>query len=618
MPRPLVFGNGSLLVQIDRRHRIRDLFFPHVGQFNHLAGHSVRMGVWREGRFSWCDSDEWAISQAYEPQSTVGRSRLRCEALQVELELAETIDEHQPIFSRLITVHNHGDEAEIRLFFAHDLRLEESDIGDTALYHPSGSIIHYKRHTALLFRGTWGDAKIHEYQCATRNGPWPESDAEDGVLSMNPIEQGSVASVFSLRARVERQGLSEAKYMIVAGVGTQEVLDLVSEVLTPRPWQPHFKDGGDWHDLSARGLMTVMSQINANGAILAGNDSDILETARATYSYLWPRDGALVASVLDAAGTHAVTKKFFELCTGLLPSDPPMFFHKYGPDGALGASWHPYVWEGHPIVPFQEDSTALVVWALGEHLKHGGDHADIARWYDRMVGRVCNFMATYVDERGLPLPSWDLWEERRGVHAYTAATVIAGLRAGARLAVEFGKKDGEAWLVASERMVTAVRKHLWNAERKCFWRMEGDATIDAATLAFGALGILPPDDPMVVENANTIEQVLSVRGGLARYENDYYFRQRDGYAGNPWVITTMWLAQTRIRQGERQEAERALQWVRDHQETTGILAEQYHPDTGQPLSVSPLTWSHAEVVRTIQMLEGLGEATQLPSPDVNF
>ncbi len=30
------------------------------------------------------------------------------------------------------------------------------------------------------------------------------------------------------------------------------------------------------------------------------------------------------------------------------------------------------------------------------------------------------------------------------------------------------------------------------------------------------------------------------------------------------------------------------------------MAEQLHPYTGEPLSVSPLTWSHAEYVRTVQ------------------
>ena len=42
-----------------------------------------------------------------------------------------------------------------------------------------------------------------------------------------------------------------------------------------------------------------------------------------------------------------------------------------------------------------------------------------------------------------------------------------------------------------------------------------------------------------------------------------------------------------------------LAWVAKHALPGGILAEQLHPYTAEPLSVSPLTWSHAEFVATV-------------------
>jgi glucoamylase len=42
-----------------------------------------------------------------------------------------------------------------------------------------------------------------------------------------------------------------------------------------------------------------------------------------------------------------------------------------------------------------------------------------------------------------------------------------------------------------------------------------------------------------------------------------------------------------------------LAWVLAHQMPSGVLAEQLDPLTGTPLSVSPLTWSHAALVRTV-------------------
>jgi hypothetical protein len=43
MPRDILVGNGSLLVNFDHQYQLRDLCRPHVGQENHTAGHPARM-----------------------------------------------------------------------------------------------------------------------------------------------------------------------------------------------------------------------------------------------------------------------------------------------------------------------------------------------------------------------------------------------------------------------------------------------------------------------------------------------------------------------------------------------------------------------------------------------
>jgi GH15 family glucan-1,4-alpha-glucosidase len=49
-------------------------------------------------------------------------------------------------------------------------------------------------------------------------------------------------------------------------------------------------------ELFKRSLLVVRTQIDNDGAILAANDSDVTERATDHYSYLWTRDGALVAT----------------------------------------------------------------------------------------------------------------------------------------------------------------------------------------------------------------------------------------------------------------------------------------------------------------------------------
>jgi GH15 family glucan-1,4-alpha-glucosidase len=43
-----------------------------------------------------------------------------------------------------------------------------------------------------------------------------------------------------------------------------------------------------------------------------------------------------------------------------------------------------------------------------------------------------------------------------------------------------------------------------------------------------------------------------------------------------------------------------LSWCVKHGLPSGVLAEQVHPNTHAPLSVSPLTWSHATFVMAVQ------------------
>ena len=45
-----------------------------------------------------------------------------------------------------------------------------------------------------------------------------------------------------------------------------------------------------------------------------------------------------------------------------------------------------------------------------------------------------------------------------------------------------------------------------------------------------------------------------------------------------------------------EKARAIMKWVTKSALPTGILPEQLHPYNGDPLSVSPLTWSHAEFV----------------------
>ncbi|MBC8108032.1 MAG: hypothetical protein H7Z14_15700, partial [Anaerolineae bacterium] len=367
----------------------------------------------------------------------------------------------------------------------------------------------------------------------------------------------------------------------------------------------------------------------------------------------WPRDGALVAASLDEAGFPDVARSFYTFCQKAI-TDEGFLYHKYNPDGSPASSWHPWVMKGTASLPIQEDETALVVWALWRHYYRYRDIEFIRPLWVDVVQKAADFMCRYRDHRtGLPLASYDLWEERWGVHAFTVATVYAGLKAARNFAVCFGDRaKAEMYNEAAEEIKLGAAKYLYSDKLGRFVRRlvpkdnpvppnahdyqekvaleddeeiediyEVDQTLDASVYAIWKFNLFEAEDKRVVSTMKAVEDKLWVKsrvGGVARYENDYYHRVSNDIAsipGNPWFICTLWLADYYItRATTAAELKLALpifEWTASHALESGVLAEQVNPYTNAPLSVSPLTWSHATVVSTaIAYLEKL-ESLQL-------
>jgi glucoamylase len=643
MPRDLALGNGRLAVNFDLEYRLRDIYYPHVGQENQTNGMLNRLGVWVEGRFSWVSREEWQIDLRYEPETLVTDVTLKNDRLALTLRCSDAVVHDRDILLRKVVVENHAERArEVRLFFATHLQMYGNWVGDTAYYDPwTHTIWHYKAKRWASERGMSEGAPAGMAQFAIGNaatdGSWGTwQDAEDGWLSGNPIAQGSVDSCLALDGNVHAQGQHTFWYWFtladnfyaarpmdeLAAKDPQKLLDGTREY-----WREWLKRGTRACDplpdkierLYHRSLLIMMSQIDNEGAILAATDSDILQFGKDTYNYCWPRDGALVARALDAAGYPEVAANFYRFCSRVVT--PHGFFtHKYNPDGSPGSSWHPWFGDGEPQWPVQEDETALVVWALWTHYEQHRDDDLLKELYNPFVTRAVNWMIDYRDERGLPQPSYDLWEERRGVLAFTSAATAAALSAASEMAARFGtKKDAKRFQKAADKMRGAIEEHLYIEEWGRYVRMINfdrsggktvDGSIDASLCGLFLFGSFEVDDPKVEATVRAVESRLRVRtdvGGVARYENDIYHQiehhDLERVPGNPWFITSLWLAEWYIARAETlddlKEAEDILMWVADRALASGTLAEQANPYTDEPLSVAPLTWSHAAVVLAV-------------------
>jgi GH15 family glucan-1,4-alpha-glucosidase len=88
-------------------------------------------------------------------------------------------------------------------------------------------------------------------------------------------------------------------------------------------------------------------------------------------------------------------------------------------------------------------------------------------------------------------------------------------------------------------------------------------------------------------------------GGVIRYPGDDYFLGKSQYKGNPWIVCTLWLAQYYQVLNRHDDAVRLLEWAKARAFPSGMLSEQFDPETGFSIGVSPLVWSHAEYLNTV-------------------
>jgi oligosaccharide amylase len=635
MPRDLVLGNGNLLINYDHDFNMRDLYFPFVGLYNHINGFRNGLGVWVDGVFKWVDSS-WERRLEYFKDTNVTRVRLIDRELGIRLRMHGCVHKYRNIFLNRIGIENlKNRHREVRLLFYHDFRILESDIGDTAYYNPTlKALIHYKRDLYILVNAKADEDGLFQFQTG-RNDSW--RDMEDGELQMVPITQGHVDSAASLRVFLDGEQTKWASYWIAVGRNAEEVAELDKNVKTEgvehlmeetyiyqvswvnKEFKYSYDLDPDIVDLYKRSLLVIRTQIDNRGAILAANDTDYLKFNRDHYSYLWPRDGALVAHSLDLAGYREITKRFFQFC-GRIIGHLPYFLHKYSPDGTLASSWHPWYLNGRSQIPIQEDETGLVLWALNHHYETYRDIEFLDECYHNFVRKCADFMVEFREPRTrLPAPSYDLWEERMGICTFTVSAVFGGLVAAAKMATVLGNsQEARRYKAASEEIETAALSYLYSEEKGRFLRMinvsstgdiEEDDTVESSVAGVFFFGMLPADDPRVMSTMETVHKRLWVRseiGGLARYEDDHYHQVSQDIAsvpGNPWVICTLWMAEHAVAVArtlkDLDAAKDLLRWAVERQSTAGLLAEQYNPYTAEPLSVSPLTWSHATYCETV-------------------
>ncbi|EKD62293.1 MAG: glucoamylase [uncultured bacterium] len=651
MPKSLILGNGTIFVGFDKFGQLRDFYFHYVGLENHVGPPLVhKIGIFVDGEFSWLDDPIWQVNVDCELETQAGKIRARAPELKLEIVFSDIVYNEKNILIRKVIVKNLADRArQIKLFFNQQFEIFQAHKGDTAYYDPADkTIVHYKGRRVFLVNILNSEVGITDYSIGLygiegREGTF--KDAEDGNLEKNPIEHGFVDSVAATQVTVEAKKDSYFYYWLVVGKSIKKVKNL-NAYITQRGPESIIETTKDyWNawvnkqnftfygldrshvELFKKSLVILRAHADNTGPIIASGDSDLLQYGRDTYAYMWPRDASICALALDKVGDHGVAKRFFHVANKLI-TDEGYFMHKYRSDRSLGSSWHPWIKDGIPQLPIQEDETALVIWGLWQHFEHTKDLEFVESIYNSLIKKAADFMVDYRDSAtGLPKPSYDLWEMKHGISTFTTCSVYGALSVAGKFAKLLGKEKAAAdYYAAASKVKEGIFNYLYNQQSGLFYKMvnwEGeklvvDETVDISSVhGLIKFRVLDIDDEVLSTVMQKTVDRLSIKtevGGVARFDGDRYFTVGFDIPGNPWFITTLWVAQYYIKkaksEADLQPAKEYMSWAAKYALPSGILSEQLNPYTGEQISAAPLSWSHAEYIKTVvgylEKLEKLG------------
>jgi GH15 family glucan-1,4-alpha-glucosidase len=328
------------------------------------------------------------------------------------------------------------------------------------------------------------------------------------------------------------------------------------------------------------------------------------------YGFSWPRDGAYLATALGQWGFRDRVEHYFKFCAETQDVSGA-WWQRYLATGNAGPSWG----------RIQIDEPASVICGAYYHYRI---HQDLfwLEGYWPVIQKGLSFLESFhAPLHPMGQPSHDLWEERMGIHAYSLAAVASAFLAGSALAAELGEKDAqEHYAQWGRNMQALIHEKFVPADgpiRRSFvvnsfdyqrgggyWDEAADVSMLGLIMPFGILKVGDRAAQRLVEDVRKRLWSRPV-GGVLRYEGDTY------RGGNPWVLTTLWLAAVELANGHVAEAREAFQWVMAKKTPLGMMPEQVHRESGLPCWVIPLGWSHAMFLMFVRQVLDLHAESQV-------
>jgi glucoamylase len=226
--------------------------------------------------------------------------------------------------------------------------------------------------------------------------------------------------------------------------------------------------------------------------------------------------------------------------------------------------------------------------------------------------------------------SFDLWEEELGDHFYTRMVQRRSMLIGARVAAALQDDGAASWYLLQAKAIEKEMEKFWDSSRgyvkATLNHRSGlgskSSGLDIAVV-LGALhggmsdGFFDLQDERVQKTMTRLVQ--SFKGlyavnshatapgvAIGRYPEDLYGGS-DFKGGNPWVLTTLAVAEASYRNAKTQNdidaGDTFLARVIYHANADGTLSEQIQRESGFMVSAKNLTWNYSAVITTNEARE---------------
>lgn len=541
-----MLGNGALLATLSERARVEGLFWPSVDRGSHLG--ELRLGIERDGKLLWLDEEAQA-QQSYLQDTNVLLTRLG------DVEVVDLVHELEPVLLRRVS-------GEGRLVVQCRPELD----GSTRLIGASvegNRVVFYRRDVALAIGALGAEAFSHGFRNA------------EGGIACTISGHAVVALAFGASSRETVARLDAALQQdfteLLASRRRHDAARLESAapppVAAPEGLVPLYR----------RTLLVLdLLSDRRTGAVIAAPEFDPDFEHSGGYGFVWGRDLAFIVLAFLAAGRTDFAGRALRWLPGAQEPEG-LWLQRHWTDGTLAPSWCKH----------QLDETGAILFAYDAAWRELGDEQlDADLWPS--ARRAAEFLLGTIEDDGIPCATADLWEEREGRHAFTAAAIWGGLRAAASMARRHEPLLSESYEAAAEVVREAIERELWSEFHGRYLRSIGDPVLDVSLLglAWPFAAVDPAGERMRATVAALEAELGDVEQGVARYAGDTYA------GGNNWVLAALWLGLWCRQVGDIGGLERSLEYAVRVQTTLGLLPEQV-TDEGEPAWVVPLAWSHA-------------------------